>query len=71
MSQLGIRTIPVSYTHLDVYKRQVLDIVLCIAFIAVAIGLINKAYIYKKDEMSVKEDVYKRQAHRCFCSSEH
>lgn len=36
---------------------KVLDIVLCIAFIAVAIGLINKAYIYKKDEMSVKEMV--------------
>lgn len=36
---------------------RVLDIVLCIAFIAVAIGLINKAYIYKKDEMSVKEMV--------------
>lgn len=27
---------------------RVLDIVLCIAFIAVTIGLINKAYIYKK-----------------------
>ena len=36
---------------------RVLDLVLCIAFIAVAIGLINKAYIYKKDEMSVKEMV--------------
>ena len=36
---------------------RVLDIVLCIAFIAVAIGLINKAYIYKKDEISVKEMV--------------
>lgn len=36
---------------------RVLDIVLCTAFIAVAIGLINKAYIYKKDEMSVKEMV--------------
>lgn len=36
---------------------RVLDIVLCIAFIAVAIGLINKAYIYKKDEMSVKDMV--------------
>ena len=36
---------------------RVLDIVLCIAFIAIAIGLINKAYIYKKDEMSVKEMV--------------
>ena len=36
---------------------RVLDIVLCIAFIAVAIVLINKAYIYKKDEMSVKEMV--------------
>lgn len=36
---------------------RVLDIVLCIAFIAVAIGLFNKAYIYKKDEMSVKEMV--------------
>lgn len=36
---------------------RVLDIVLCIALIAVAIGLINKAYIYKKDEMSVKEMV--------------
>ena len=36
---------------------RVLHIVLCIAFIAVAIGLINKAYIYKKDEMSVKEMV--------------
>lgn len=36
---------------------RVLDIVLCIAFIAVAIGLINKAYTYKKDEMSVKEMV--------------
>lgn len=34
-----------------------MDIVLCIAFIAVAIGLINKAYRYKKDEMSVKEMV--------------
>lgn len=36
---------------------RVLDIVLCIVFIAVAIGLINKAYIYKKDEMSDKEMV--------------
>ena len=36
---------------------RVWDIVLCIAFIAVAIGLINKAYIYKKDEISVKEMV--------------
>lgn len=36
---------------------RVLDIVLCIVFIAVAIGLINKAYIYKKDEMSIKEMV--------------
>ena len=36
---------------------RVLDIVLCIAFIAIAIGLINKAYIYKKDEMSIKEMV--------------
>lgn len=36
---------------------RVFDIVLCIAFIAVAIGLINKAYIYKKDEISVKEMV--------------
>ena len=36
---------------------RVLDIVLCITFIAVAIGLINKAYIYKKDEMSIKEMV--------------
>ena len=36
---------------------RVLDLVLCIAFIAVAIGLINKAYIYKKDEMSIKEMV--------------
>lgn len=36
---------------------RVLDIVLCIAFIAVAIGLFNKAYRYKKDEMSVKEMV--------------
>ena len=36
---------------------RVLDLVLCIAFIAIAIGLINKAYIYKKDEMSVKEMV--------------
>ena len=36
---------------------RVLDIVLCIAFIALAIGLINKAYIYKKDEMSIKEMV--------------
>ena len=34
-----------------------MDLVLCIAFIAIAIGLINKAYIYKKDEMSVKEMV--------------
>lgn len=36
---------------------KILDIVLCIVFIAVAIGLINKAYVYKKDEMSVKEMV--------------
>ena len=36
---------------------RVLELVLCIAFIAIAIGLINKAYIYKKDEMSVKEMV--------------
>ena len=36
---------------------RVLDLVLCIAFIAIAIGLINKEYIYKKDEMSVKEMV--------------
>lgn len=28
---------------------------LCIVFLAVAIGLINKAYVYKNDEMSVKE----------------
>ena len=41
------------------FRSRVLDIVLCIAFIAVAIGLINKAYIYKKDEMSVKEMVYR------------
>ena len=36
---------------------RVLDIVLCILFIAAAIELINKAYVYKKDEMSVKEMV--------------
>lgn len=34
---------------------RILDIVLCIIFLAVAIGLINKAYVYKNDEMSVKE----------------
>lgn len=34
-----------------------MDIVLCIVFLTVAIGLINKAYIYKKDEMDVKEMV--------------
>ena len=34
-----------------------IDIVLCIVFLTVAIGLINKAYIYKKDEMDVKEMV--------------
>lgn len=34
-----------------------MDIVLCIVFLAVAIGLINKAYRYKKDEMDVKEMV--------------
>ena len=34
---------------------RILDIVLCIVFLAVAIGLINKAYVYKNDEMSVKE----------------
>ena len=28
---------------------------LCIVFLAVAIGLINKAYVYKNDEMNVKE----------------
>ncbi len=28
---------------------------LCIIFLAVAIGLINKAYVYKNDEMNVKE----------------
>ena len=33
---------------------RILDIVLCIIFLAVAIGLINKAYVYKNDEMSVK-----------------
>ena len=33
---------------------RILDIVLCIVFLAVAIGLINKAYVYKNDEMSVK-----------------
>ena len=36
---------------------RILDIVLCIIFLAVAIGLINKAYVYKNDEMSVKEMV--------------
>ena len=36
---------------------RILDIVLCIVFLAVAIGLINKAYVYKNDEMSVKEMV--------------
>ncbi len=34
---------------------RILDIVLCIVFLTVAIGLINKAYVYKKDEMSGKE----------------
>ena len=34
---------------------RILDIVLCIVFLAVAIGLINKAYVYKNDEMSGKE----------------
>lgn len=34
---------------------RILDIVLCIVFLAVAIGLINKAYVYKNDEMNVKE----------------
>ena len=34
---------------------RILDIVLCIVFLAVAIGLINKEYVYKNDEMSVKE----------------
>ncbi len=38
-------------------EREFLDIVLCIVLLAVAIGLINKAYVYKKDEMSVKEMV--------------
>ena len=33
------------------------NIVLCIVFLAAAIRLINKAYIYKKDEMNVKEMV--------------
>ena len=34
-----------------------IDIVLCIIFLTLAIGLINKAYIYKNDEMDVKEMV--------------
>ena len=36
---------------------RVLDIVLCTVFITVATRRINKAYVYKKDEMSVKEMV--------------
>ena len=35
--------------------RQWMQYVLCIIFLAVAIGLINKAYVYKNDEMNVKE----------------
>ena len=34
---------------------RVLDLILCMVFIAGTAGLINKAYAYKKDEMSVKE----------------
>ena len=36
---------------------RVLDIVLCVGFMIAATGLINKAYGYKKDEMSVREMV--------------
>ncbi len=36
---------------------RVLDIVLCIVFLTAAIELINRAYVYKKEEMSVKEMV--------------
>ena len=34
---------------------KILDIGLCMVFLAAAISLINNAYVYKKDEMSVKE----------------
>ena len=37
--------------------NRMLDLALCIVFLAVATGLINRAYVYKKDEMSVKEMV--------------
>lgn len=36
---------------------RVTDMILCVIFIAGAVGLINKAYVYKKDEMSIKEMV--------------
>lgn len=36
---------------------RITDLILCFIFIAGAIGLINKAYVYKKDEMSIKEMV--------------
>ena len=35
-------------------EREILDIVF-VSFFAIAIGLINKAYGYKNDEMNVKE----------------
>lgn len=36
---------------------RVLDLVFCIVFISGAVWLINKAFVYKKDEMSMKEMV--------------
>ena len=39
---------------------RILDIVLCIVFLAVAIGLINKAYVYKNDEMNVEAEKFRK-----------
>ena len=65
-AEIGFSPIPVSYTHLDVYKRQVEIVVLYVGFHAVfgheaviLFGAIAVSYTHL--------DVYKRQVLRSSC----
>ena len=58
--------IPVSYTHLDVYKRQVLLSTFFLTVIfdltgAIEVGLLIACVLFMKRVMETTEDVYKRQ----------
>ena len=60
MDGVGYTQKPVSYTHLDVYKRQLLTIAICFNFqhTSLALGLYLPDAVYAHQ---VQVDVYKRQ----------